>query len=74
MKKSHQVKSRFYYIFWVEPRYWICTLQLSSRDYYEQATCCLCCVVLGQLYVGAGYRFMAGSVNNLTYSFTEALR
>ena len=45
MKKSHQVKSRFYYIFWGT---------------------CTTAVVLGQLYVGAGYRSMAVGVNELT--------
>ena len=30
-------------------------------------------VVFGQLYVGAGYRIMAESVNNLTYSFVREL-
>ena len=52
MKKSHQVKSRFYYLFW--------------------GTCTVA-VVLGQLYVGAGYRIMSGSVNRLTNSFVEVL-
>ena len=50
--KKHQVKSRFYYIFWG-----ICTVT----------------VVFGQLYVGAGYRIMADSVNNLTYSLVKEL-
>jgi len=45
MKKSHQVKSRFYYIFWGT---------------------CTTAVVLGQLYVGAGYREMAIGINTLT--------
>jgi hypothetical protein len=43
-KKRHQVKSRWYYIFWG-------TATVS--------------VVLGQLYVGTGYRTMSHSVNNL---------
>ena len=40
-KKKHQVKSRFYYIFWG-----IATVS----------------VVLGQLYVGSGYRMYAGAL------------
>ena len=40
-KQRHQVKSRWYYIFWG-------TATVS--------------VVLGQLYVGTGYRLMAGAV------------
>ena len=48
--------------------------QVKSRFYYYFWGTCTACVVLGQLYVGTGYRYMAGSVNNLTYSFTEALR
>ena len=45
MKKSHQVKSRFYYLFW--------------------GTCTVA-VVMGQLYVGAGYRSMSQEVKILT--------
>ena len=46
MKKSqrHQVKSKFYYIFW------------------GTATVA---VVLGQLYVGTGYRFLHGGMQEL---------
>lgn len=46
MKKRqlHQVKTRWYYIFWG-----ICTVS----------------VVVGQLYVGTGYRIMAQSFNSL---------
>jgi len=40
-KNQHQVKSKWYYIFWG-------TATVS--------------VVLGQLYVGTGYRLMAGAV------------
>ena len=43
-KQLHQVKTRWYYIFWG-----ICTVS----------------VVLGQLYVGTGYRIMAQSFNRL---------
>ena len=41
-KKQHQVKSKFYYIFWG-----VATVS----------------VVLGQIYVGTGYRFMGESIN-----------
>ncbi len=44
-KKQHQVKSRFYYIFW------------------GAATVS---VVLGQIYVGTGYRFMGEKVDRFT--------
>ena len=44
-KQRHQVKSKFYYIFWG-----ICTVS----------------VVLGQIYVGSGYREMKDSTQNLT--------
>ena len=50
--KSHQVKSRMYYIFWG-----VCTVS----------------VVLGQLYVGTGYRIMAQGVNLLTYTLVGEL-
>ena len=53
MKKSHQVKSRFYYIFWGT---------------------CTTAVVLGQLYVGAGYRSMAVGVNELTGHINRIFR
>ncbi len=42
--KKHQVKSKFYYIFW------------------GTATAS---VLVGQLYVGSGYRQMADSVNRI---------
>lgn len=42
--KKHQVKSRFYYLFWG-------TATVS--------------VLLGQLYVGTGYRIMADSILRL---------
>ena len=41
--KKHQVKSKWYYIFWS-----IATIS----------------VVLGQIYVGSGYRQMSNSINN----------
>jgi len=43
-KQRHQVKSRFYYVFW------------------GTATVA---VVLGQLYVGTGYRVLHGSMQEL---------
>jgi|TARA_B100001964_G_scaffold113704_1_gene126786 hypothetical protein len=43
-KQKHQVKSKFYYIFW------------------GTATAS---VLVGQLYVGSGYRQMADSVNRI---------
>ena len=46
-KQRHQVKSRWYYIFWG-------TATLS--------------VVLGQLYVGTGYRVMSGAFFDLMES------
>ena len=46
-KQRHQVKSRWYYIFWG-------TATLS--------------VVLGQLYVGTGYRVMSGAFFDLLES------
>ena len=51
MKKSqrHQVKSKFYYIFW------------------GTATV----VVLGQLYVGTGYRILHGGIQDLLDKLME---
>ena len=43
-KKKHQVKSRFYYIFWG-------TATFS--------------VLVGQLYVGSGYRAMSGAFHRI---------
>lgn len=51
--KHHQVKSKWYYIFWG-----VCTVS----------------VVLGQLYVGTGYRVMADSFNRLIYSAIEEIQ
>jgi len=50
--KRHQVKSKWYYIFWS-----IATFS----------------VVMGQLYVGTGYRIMAGSTLKLTEFFNTLL-
>ena len=47
--------------------------QVKSRMYYYFWGICTVAVVLGQLYVGAGYRIMADSVNNLTYSLVKEL-
>ena len=47
--------------------------QIKSRMYYYFWGICTVAVVLGQLYVGAGYRVMAESVNRLTNSFVEVL-
>jgi hypothetical protein len=54
MKKNqrHQVKSKFYYIFWG-----ICTVS----------------VVLGQIYVGSGYREMKDSTEDLTKTLIYVL-
>jgi hypothetical protein len=50
--KHHQVKSKWYYIFWG-----VCTVS----------------VVLGQLYVGTGYRVMANSINQFFNTLTNEL-
>ena len=47
--------------------------QVKSRMYYYFWGVCTVTVVMGQLYVGAGYRIMSESVNNLTYSLVEKL-
>ena len=47
--------------------------QVKSRMYYYFWGVCTVAVVFGQLYVGAGYRIMADSVNNLTYSLVREL-
>ncbi len=51
-KQRHQVKSKFYYIFWG-----ICTVS----------------VVLGQIYVGSGYREMKNSTEDLTKTLIYVL-
>jgi hypothetical protein len=40
--------------------------QMKSSHYYIFWGICTVGVILGQLYVGTGYRFMAQSVNRLT--------
>ena len=47
--------------------------QVKSRFYYYFWGICTVAVVFGQLYVGSGYRVMADSVNNLTYSLVREL-
>ena len=47
--------------------------QMKSSHYYIFWGICTVAVVLGQLYVGAGYRIMSESVNKLTYSLVEEL-
>ena len=47
--------------------------QVKSRMYYYFWGVCTVAVVFGQFYVGAGYRTMAESVNNLTYSLVREL-
>jgi hypothetical protein len=41
--------------------------------YYYFWGVCTVAVVFGQLYVGAGYRIMAESVNRLTYTLVGEL-
>ena len=48
--------------------------QVKSRFYYIFWGTATVSVVLGQLYVGTGYRVMAESVLNLTQSLAQALR
>ena len=52
-KKQHQIKSKFYYIFWG-------TATIS--------------VLIGQLYVGMGYREMSDSNNRLTDFFERMVK
>ena len=48
--------------------------QVKSRFYYIFWGTATVSVVLGQLYVGTGYRVMAESVLNLTQSLSQAMR
>ncbi len=50
------------------------TKQVKSRFYYYFWGICTLSVVLGQIYVGAGYRYMAEGVNDLTWGLEKALR
>jgi len=47
--------------------------QVKSRMYYYFWGVCTVAVVFGQLYVGAGYRVMAESLNRLTYTLVGEL-
>ena len=47
--------------------------QVKTRWYYYFWGACTVCVVLGQLYVGTGYRIMAQSVNQLVYGLVGEL-
>ena len=47
--------------------------QVKSRFYYYFWGVCTVAVVAGQLYVGAGYRVMAESVNLLTHTLVGEL-
>ena len=47
--------------------------QVKSRFYYLFWGICTVAVVSGQLYVGAGYRIMAGSVLRLTMGMESVL-
>jgi len=47
--------------------------QMKSSHYYIFWGICTVGVILGQLYVGTGYRVMAESVNKLTYSLVSEL-
>ena len=47
--------------------------QMKSSHYYIFWGICTVAVVLGQLYVGAGYCIMSESVNKLTYSLVEVV-
>ena len=47
--------------------------QMKSSHYYIFWGICTVAAVFGQLYVGAGYRIMAESVNRLTYSLISEL-
>lgn len=47
--------------------------QVKTKWYYYFWGACTFCVVLGQLYVGTGYRVMAESVNSLTHSLVGEL-
>jgi len=48
--------------------------QVKSRFYYIFWGTATVSVVLGQLYVGTGYRVMAESVLNLTQGLAQAMR
>ena len=47
--------------------------QVKSRFYYIFWGVATVSVVLGQIYVGTGYRMMAGSVNKFFYTLAELM-
>ena len=47
--------------------------QVKSRMYYYFWGVCTVAVVLGQLYVGTGYRLMSQSINKFFYTLTADL-
>ena len=47
--------------------------QVKSRFYYYFWGICTVSVVLGQLYVGTGYRLMSQSINKFFYTLTGEL-
>ena len=47
--------------------------QVKSRFYYVFWGTATVAVVLGQLYVGTGYRLMSGSILRITASIEEVL-
>ena len=47
--------------------------QVKSRFYYIFWGVATVSVVLGQIYVGTGYRMMAGSFNKFFYTLTELM-
>jgi len=47
--------------------------QVKSRFYYIFWGVATASVVLGQIYVGTGYRMMAGSVNKFFYTLAELM-
>ena len=47
--------------------------QMKSSHYYIFWGICTVGVLLGQIYVGTGYRLMVQSVNNLTQVFTTVV-
>ena len=47
--------------------------QVKSRMYYYFWGVCTVAVVAGQLYVGAGYRLMASSINRFFDTLTTEL-
>ena len=48
--------------------------QVKSKWYYTFWGIATVSVILGQIYVGTGYRIMANSVNMLVYGLVEELK